>query len=65
MSLMNILYATLVVLILGAVLALVIGVRSVEAGVLETPVGGWGVERPLPAPGVGGPTRQVGPVAAR
>lgn len=55
MSTMNVLSITLVVLILSCALALFVGVRSANAGVLETPAGGFGaVDRPAPAPS---PTR--------
>lgn len=48
MSMMNILSLTLIALILGCVLALVIGTRPAEAGVFGTPAGGWGIDRPAP-----------------
>lgn len=51
MSIFNILSAALVVLILAAGLVLFNGLRAAEAGVYQTPAGGWGIDRPAtPAP---------------
>jgi hypothetical protein len=63
MSLFDILSAALIALILAGALVLFSGVRAATAGVYGTPSGGWGIERPAPAPP--GPTRgpAPGPVA--
>lgn len=48
MSIFNILSAALLVLILAAGAVLFTGLRAAEAGVYQTPAGGWGVDRPAP-----------------
>ena len=40
-------------LIASALLALVLALTTAEAGVFQTPAGGWGVDRPAPAPSDG------------
>ncbi|NKX43467.1 hypothetical protein [Roseicyclus persicicus] len=62
MSLFNILSAALVVLILAAALVLFTGIQAANAGVFQTPAGGWGIDRPAPPP-TDGP-RGRGPATA-
>ncbi|MBY4895104.1 hypothetical protein KUL25_20275 [Rhodobacteraceae bacterium N5(2021)] len=61
MSTMNVLSITLIALILATCLALFFGVRAAQAGVLQTPAGGFGViDAPAPAPRPDGFTSTAG-----
>jgi hypothetical protein len=48
MSVFNILSAALIALILAAGAVLFTGLRAADAGVFQTPAGGWGIDRPAP-----------------
>ena len=37
-------------LIASVILALILALGMAEAGVFQTPAGGWGIDRPAPAP---------------
>lgn len=50
MTLLNALSAALIVLILGTLFVLFLGMRPASAGLLDVPLGGWGIEGPAPAP---------------
>ena len=50
MSISNILPATLIASLFVAGLVLFTGPRAAEAGIFQTPAGGWGIDRPAPTP---------------
>jgi hypothetical protein len=62
-TLFNKLSLTLIALVVVMLSVFWIGLRPVEAGVYQTPAGGWGIDRPAPAPSDtrGGATRS-GPI---